>query len=84
MASAARIASDAGSKSTQSRKSHAHSRRGRGWQGEYASAKAVDVNRWGYYSTLWEPYEDIKAAPPIKRTFLQASDHHCLWTDLVF
>ncbi len=45
---------------------------------------AVDVNRRGYFSILWEPFDDIKAAAPNKRSLLQASDHHCLWTDLNF
>jgi hypothetical protein len=45
---------------------------------------AVDVNRRGYFSTLWEPFEDIKSAAPDKRSLLQASDHHCLWVDLEF
>lgn len=44
--------------------------------------RQVDVNRRGYYSTLWEPFEDIKAAPKERRELLQASDHHCLWADL--
>jgi len=44
----------------------------------------VDVNRRGYFSTLWEPFEDIKNAAADKRSLLQASDHHCLWVDLDF
>ncbi|MEP6607169.1 MAG: endonuclease/exonuclease/phosphatase family protein [Burkholderiaceae bacterium] len=40
--------------------------------------KAVDVNRKGYFSTLWGPYEEIKNAAPADRGLLQASDHHCL------
>jgi endonuclease/exonuclease/phosphatase family metal-dependent hydrolase len=45
-------------------------------------ATQVDVNRRGYFSTFWEPFEDIKAAPKERRSLLQASDHHCLWADL--
>jgi endonuclease/exonuclease/phosphatase family metal-dependent hydrolase len=44
--------------------------------------KRVDVNRRGYFSTLWQPYEDIQAAAPAERSKLQASDHHCVWADL--
>jgi endonuclease/exonuclease/phosphatase family metal-dependent hydrolase len=47
-----------------------------------SKVKAVDVNRRGYFSTLWEPYGDIKAAKPEERSKLQASDHHCLWADI--
>ncbi len=46
------------------------------------NVKKVDVNRRGYFSTLWEPYEDIKAAKPEERSALQASDHHCLWAEI--
>jgi endonuclease/exonuclease/phosphatase family metal-dependent hydrolase len=49
-----------------------------------SKVKKVDVNRRGYFSTLWEPYEDIKAAKPEERSKLQASDHHCLWADVEF
>jgi endonuclease/exonuclease/phosphatase family metal-dependent hydrolase len=46
--------------------------------------KAVDVNRRGYFSILWEPFDDIKNASADERSSLQASDHHCLWVDLEF
>jgi endonuclease/exonuclease/phosphatase family metal-dependent hydrolase len=47
-----------------------------------SKVKAVEVNRRGYFSTLWEPYGDIKAAKPAERSRLQASDHHCLWAEV--
>jgi endonuclease/exonuclease/phosphatase family metal-dependent hydrolase len=47
-----------------------------------SKVRAVDVNRRGYFSTLWEPFEDIKQAQADKRGLLQASDHHCLWADI--
>lgn len=46
------------------------------------NVKAVDVNWRGYFSTLWEPYGDIRTARPAKRSRLQASDHHCPWADI--
>lgn len=49
-----------------------------------SKVKAVNVNRRGYFSTLWEPYGDIKAAKPEERSKLQASDRHCRWVDIVF
>jgi len=47
-----------------------------------ARVRQADVNRRGYYSSLWERFEDIKAAPTERRGLLQASEHHCLWADL--
>jgi endonuclease/exonuclease/phosphatase family metal-dependent hydrolase len=57
-----------------------------------AKVQAVGIERRGYVSTKWEPFQEIQdalaATPPADRPRekerIQASDHHCLWVDLNF
>ena len=46
-----------------------------------ATVSAVDVCRKGFYApTKWESYADSNAETKDRN---QASDHHCVWVDLV-
>jgi endonuclease/exonuclease/phosphatase family metal-dependent hydrolase len=52
-----------------------------------SKVQAVGLERRGYVSTKWEPFEEISAElqeRPQDKARIQASDHHALWVDLAF